>query len=72
VLNTSRAAKPVRRRGCRFVGADDEGGVSRRRFIDGKLVLHLRSQDLRFLDRTAAVSHKTGVWAAAHSGGGDT
>jgi hypothetical protein len=30
------------------------------------------SQDLGFLDRTAAVSHKTGAWVAAHGGGGDT
>ncbi len=30
------------------------------------------SQDQGFRDRTAAVSHKTGTWAAAHSGGGDT
>ena len=30
------------------------------------------SQDLGFLDHTAAVSHKTGAWVAAHGGGGDT
>jgi hypothetical protein len=27
------------------VGADDKGGVSRHRFTDGKLVLHLRTWD---------------------------
>ncbi len=30
------------------------------------------SQDLGFLDHTAAVSHKIGAWVAAHSGGRDT